>query len=409
MDKFQRKDRVQVVPLSLEQCAVDFARQQEEMDIGKDADEGRAKFVNNKTLFFTYKNHLDKNGLENVFRKFFSTKIIFFRCAHENGDTSHPYPHTHVLVEWEKNVQTRNCRHFDIDGIHPNVKYVTTKTHKINCKKYLGKEDTENADLLDIKVDGFDVMNTVGQCKTVQEAICLAKKPGDIMGLKVAFETLNATKKEEEKYTVDELIRWQKELYERIEKGSQYVHVRTYIEDDVPRDQWKMVPLIKKEDLNHYDRKIIVVYNPQGGCGKTEFCRTLYLSDKKRFLVMQGCCNQRDAATIISNGIKSGWNGDTCLINLTRSVAEHNIYATLEAIRDGIITSQKYEGATHAFNIKNVVVFTNRMLRLSSCTLDRWELYIVDDINSPLEEMTIDEGFKMFESEHQLENQQYYF
>ena len=65
--------------------------------------------------------------------KEYNGKWIVARELHQSG-----IPHYHVLIEFKKRMQTRNPRKFDIDGYHPNWKFVRTtpwKMHDYVCKQ----------------------------------------------------------------------------------------------------------------------------------------------------------------------------------------------------------------------------------------------------------------------------------
>lgn len=97
----------------------------------------------------TYKTHLELDDLRDVIGR--ETKIL--SVVHEVGDKNEdepmPYEHTHVFVWWKKKFQTRDVRHFDIDGIHPNIqtkrsivwaKHICTKYHLGHKTKACGKK-----------------------------------------------------------------------------------------------------------------------------------------------------------------------------------------------------------------------------------------------------------------------------
>lgn len=119
-----------------------------EIDLGKDLIPVKGKrFINHQKILLTYSTHLDKTA----FITYFTTKwpsISFIRIAHENGDSINPYPHSHVLINFEKIIQSSNARIYDFLGIHPHIKAVLNKTHWCRCVQYLTKEDPANSDLI---------------------------------------------------------------------------------------------------------------------------------------------------------------------------------------------------------------------------------------------------------------------
>ena len=306
---------------------------------------------------------------------------------------SNPYPHTHVLVDLERRFQTTNCRFFDLDvnvlgnseAIHPNIKCVGTKGHWDNACTYLAKEDPENRDLL-VKPN---FITGILECATSQEALLkFAKKPGDVAGvlqahkLRPAFGCLDRT---------CEFARWQVQLKGILEERGPICHPPTPLVDP----DWTLPFVFKSGN----DRKIIVIWDPIGKCGKTFFCKQLMVHDPRKYLMLQGISCVRDTATVIAGALQNGWLGDTVLINLTRSSADHKIYDPIEALRDGCITSQKYEGRTMLWDSANLVMLSNWMPKLSSMSKDRWEVYSIEKHLKTLVPMSFTEACDVYTNE----------
>lgn len=113
------------------------------------------------------------------------------------------------------------------------------------------------------------------------------------------------------------------------------------------------------------DRKINWVYDEKGGKGKTQFCK--YMAAKH-------------SAIILNNGRKNdivyamGDCPKIVMFNLSRSNEEHFNYDALEAIKDGLIMSSKYESKMLIFNSPHVYVFANFMPNLEAMSSDRWNI-----------------------------------
>jgi len=69
------------------------------------------RWIANQKIMLTYKTQIDKTKLLEFFDKK-SPGYTFCRIAHETGDKNHPYPHTHVVLDSGKVLQTSNCRFF---------------------------------------------------------------------------------------------------------------------------------------------------------------------------------------------------------------------------------------------------------------------------------------------------------
>lgn len=117
------------------------------------------------------------------------------------------------------------------------------------------------------------------------------------------------------------------------------------------------------------DRKIIWVWEAKGGIGKTQFCK--YMAVKH-------------GATILGNGAFKDiaqalpTNPKIVMFNITRDLEERFNYSAIEAVKDGLMFSGKYESHTKIFNSPHVVVFSNFEPRKSAMSADRWNVIHLD-------------------------------
>lgn len=138
------------------------------------------------------------------------------------------------------------------------------------------------------------------------------------------------------------------------------------------------------------DRKIIWIFNREGNVGKTVLCK--YLMTKHRVvLATGGTC--KDLACMLALHEKNNFDLNekfTFILNIAKETDVNKIsYKALESIKDGLLSSPKYESCTMVFNNPHVVVFANNMPVVSKLSKDRWAIYeIVDD---ELCEVNIDE------------------
>lgn len=113
------------------------------------------------------------------------------------------------------------------------------------------------------------------------------------------------------------------------------------------------------------DRDIFWIWEKVGNRGKTQFCK--YMAVKH-------------GATVLGNGafkdiaMALPKNPKIVLFNLTRDLEERINYSALEAIKDGLVFSSKYESHTKVFNSPHVIVFANFAPRLESMSADRWKI-----------------------------------
>lgn len=117
------------------------------------------------------------------------------------------------------------------------------------------------------------------------------------------------------------------------------------------------------------ERRIIWYCDASGGSGKTAFCK-LALTTLHRVLFFSGG-NFRDISHVVT---KSKFDPATVLINLPRSSEGKISYGAIEAIKDGIIQSGKYEGGFKLYAPPHVVVMANFLPDFSALSLDRWDV-----------------------------------
>lgn len=128
------------------------------------------------------------------------------------------------------------------------------------------------------------------------------------------------------------------------------------------------------------DRSIKVIYNPEGGAGKTQFCK------RHMFLYGSLCATggaYGDIAYVFAKAQENGKDLNdkfTFFMNLPREMnMSHVSYRALEGIKDGLLLSPKYESTCLLFNSPHVVMFTNHLPVFGNMSADRWQIYIVEN------------------------------
>lgn len=137
---------------------------------------------------------------------------------------------------------------------------------------------------------------------------------------------------------------------------------------------------ISKQPPN--DRKILYIWDPPGDKGKTQLVK--YMVAKHNALFCTGG-RYEDMAYIISSAHKAGRDLNapwTFILNVPRDVdSDHISYKALEAIKDGLLTSPKYESTSLVFNSPHVWVLSNSAPRLDRLTADKWDIYTINIVN----------------------------
>lgn len=311
--------------------------------------------LQNQKMMLTYKTHLNKAEYkQHIYGTFQNYVPKFFEIAHENGDETNPYFHSHVLIDWGKAFQSTNARVFDYkvmdETIHPHIKPLKSMTHWRNSVQYIAKEDPS---LEHLKKEGIPITDRVWQCDTIEEALLNnVHKPSDVSGILTLFKMKPAEEKPKMPY---EPYTWQKELFEKVDKPTSYE-----------------------------SREITWIFETKGNTGKSYFGEYWFRTDPKRFYYTNAIGSTKDFATIIKTAVSSGWNGHCIIIDLTRSHEEKDyIYAPLEQVKGGCITSTKYEGGTIDLGGRpHVVVLANWPPNFSKLSLDRWDCNEIDYTDS---------------------------
>lgn len=116
-------------------------------------------------------------------------------------------------------------------------------------------------------------------------------------------------------------------------------------------------------------RKIKWYVDTKGGCGKTTFAK---------WLLSKGDC------AYFTNGktadISHAYNGERCVVfDFTRSIEGAVNYGVIEAIKNGIVFSSKYNSGTKVHAVPHVVCFSNFDPDRSKLSEDRWDIKHLTD------------------------------
>lgn len=313
--------------------------------IVKDAEQPGKNFrFQARRALVTYKTHLNKEEVKTFFEERGAKEVI---TAHELGeDTEKPYPHSHVYVDFGKIFQSLKSRIFDIDGvldgknvtIHPHISIISSRGHLENVWSYLCKEDHEN-DYLKERLTVQSAFDIITSKPTLQEAMRTAKSPSEASGIALMYQL-----KEKEAVKLPQLAhKWQLELLDELQNT----------------------------EPSH--RGIIWYYDPVGGAGKSDFTKHAYVEQGAAVFTALG--GDRDAGQLILTARQNGWNGKIVITDLPRDAESRSIYSPLEAIKNGMITSTKYQGGTTVIDRPHIVVFANFLPKLKGrMSWDKWDI-----------------------------------
>lgn len=129
------------------------------------------------------------------------------------------------------------------------------------------------------------------------------------------------------------------------------------------KEIWDMV----KEECTD-DRSIYWYYDEHGGAGKSRLIKSLiyhmnaFLFEGKTSDIANRLVQAREAPKI-------------CLMNLRRTQETHVNYNAIEALKDGLVATGKYEGGQKIFDPPHVLVFANFLPDFKSLSIDRFRCY----------------------------------
>lgn len=309
-------------------------------------------------VLLTYKSHIPKYDYIQWLSAKTHLVLAFCRIAHETGDECQPYAHSHVLVDFGKIFQTKDLHFFchtpdetdnhlldECGKIHCNIKFLPSRRAFEDAKIYIAKEDTANADL----AQQVNIIDKIQGATSINDALRLnVEKPSDAIGVMAIYNMRN---------DISELacekpdFPWHRDFLEWYESAAH-------------------APL----------RTIRWYYDENGNTGKTWLLR--YLEDNYRdangydWFPMAGIENMRETANLMMKAAQTGWKTRGVIIDLTRSYElGRKLYDTLENVKNGRISSTKYNGGRLRFQPPWVVVLSNWWPNTSMMSTDRWDIW----------------------------------
>lgn len=308
---------------------------------------GKFRFQGNAALL-TYKGHLPKDKLEAWFMDVNGFRCMEVRIAHEIGKSNGiDYPHTHVVWKRIERLCRRGADCFDWkndDGstVHPHIRRLSGPKAWADALHYIRKEDKDVAG--SSKVDAETLWDKIQMCESLDDVLHMAKTPGEIIGLKSAWETLCQVRAQNIDASAKPLKQqWQRELGEE---------------------------LLLDADA----RKVIWYWDVTGGSGKTEFCRQFEASNPDCF-VLTDFGGQRGVACIFQKHLEAGGKLRVILVDLPRQFEDRDIYGPIEIIKNGMLTNTKYAGSRVRLDGNMVIcVFANFLPKVAKMSLDRWDI-----------------------------------
>ncbi len=126
------------------------------------------------------------------------------------------------------------------------------------------------------------------------------------------------------------------------------------------------------------DRKINWLYDKKGKTGKSYL--TKYLMRVENALVVEG--KKTDIFHQIAKRQEGGTAVNLIIIDVPRASFSNISYSAIECIKNGFISSGKYEGGQYAFKSPHVYVFANSMPDEEKFSEDRWNIVDIGEMES---------------------------
>lgn len=133
--------------------------------------------------------------------------------------------------------------------------------------------------------------------------------------------------------------------------------------------QQEIVDLLHSPDLGNDTRTIRWYWEPTGNVGKTSLAKHLCIKWPKNILYLSG--KAADIKFAVSGFVKKN-TLKMAIFDLTRTSEQFVSYEALEAIKNGIFFSGKYEADMCIFDSPEVIVFANFPPEVSKLSADRW-------------------------------------
>lgn len=113
-------------------------------------------------------------------------------------------------------------------------------------------------------------------------------------------------------------------------------------------------------------RKIYWYWEPDGGRGKTTFCKHICIRNPQAIYVSGKASDIKCAVAAMEN------KPEIILLDVPRSATEYISWQGLECLKNGIFFSGKYESTMVLMNIPHVICFANAPPDTSMLSMDRW-------------------------------------
>jgi Putative viral replication protein len=142
--------------------------------------------------------------------------------------------------------------------------------------------------------------------------------------------------------------------------------------EDHPLKQWQQT-LMDQLSEDPDDRKILFIVDEVGNAGKSWFC-THYMYTHPGTAILLRPCKKDDMAKMLPD---SNDELRVVFMDVEKSSAEFLQYSFLESLKDGVVSSPKYDSCIKEFSRLHVVVFMNVHPDMDKLSGDRYVIMVV--------------------------------
>lgn len=321
--------------------------------------------LNCKNVFCTYPGHLDEQAYSDFVKNKCPDNINEIWVAHETSEDG--YEHTHALLMFSKKINWAGQSCLDFNKVHGNYESVKN----VNASKlYIQKQNL----VLQIKRTSNDkfqskIETLLNEDSDLDAIKSVASNFSEVSGILAVRELWRPQiKRKYLKFQNVKLFPWQESLNSLL-----------------------------KEEPN--DRTIFWVVDEIGNSGKSFYSQYMEYLDHNKYINCQGMGRIEDAALIIKNALRNGWESWCIFIDLSRATEnQKSIYNIIEQLKNGKMCSTKYNSNIVDFDTPHVVVFSNWWPMLRWQSADRWNLYNIT--NNNLNSVTLAEAESRFDLAH---------
>lgn len=122
-----------------------------------------------------------------------------------------------------------------------------------------------------------------------------------------------------------------------------------------------------------HPRKIHWFWEERGNVGKSTLC--------KHLVVEHGAILVSGKSADVAHALSKRKNIRLVLVDVPRVSADYVNYGVIEAVKNGLLFSGKYDSAQVVFDIPHVIVFANIEPKYENMSADRWDVHYINPMD----------------------------